>query len=237
MDAGWAEGIARTVSQMVTHPFEQKKIQLQVGGGGGCGGMSRAWRGLFQTSVASGVVYTCYFSIYRCVGEDNPLASTVAALANSLIKTPVHNTMRFFFASPQIKHLWAGAVHMYRQNGLRGMYSGYRVHILEDIIETNIRDFMYSRNKIQKPLHVFQWQVPVDIYNGVIGAVAGSLAAAATTPFDVVKSNLVYRCGKCNLLDVVRGLDGQLFRGVGYRFGNNLTRYFVFYYVVQFLQR
>ena len=228
MDAGWIEGVARTISQMITHPFEQRKIQLQVHG---CTGKGISFRGIFQTSLASGFVYTSYYSFYRTLGETNQLSSTVSAVLNSFIKTPIHNSMRYFFAVSSMPNLVCCVKDIYKKNGLRGLYSGYRVNIAEDIIEMNIRDGIYERYKIQKPLRVYNWEMGPGMFNGMLGAFAGSLAAAATTPFDVMKSNLLYHTGRLSVSETCALVKGKMFHGVSYRFCNNIMRYFVFYYV------
>ncbi len=232
---GMQEGIARCVSQMVTHPFEQKKIQLQVHGIN-----SRlSLRGMFQASFASGLIYSGYFTLYNML-EHHPLASTISSMVTSLVKIPTNNSIRLFFALPATKTIVECGHKIYTMNGVKGLFTGFRVNILEDIIETNIRDHFY---KVFKKSSSIDNSIHTHVHNTCIGAVAGSLAAGLTTPFDCIKSNLVYYASQTKFnpafkKEVIQqyylkhGILG-LYQGCFMRMSNNAIRYALFYFILQ----
>lgn len=228
---GLAQGIARCISMMATHPFEKSKVSLQVHGQK-CG---LSLRGIFQTSFTSGLVYTTYFGLYESM-EQNPWAATLASVLTAIIKIPLHNSIRVFYIMPEAKTVLECGKAIFQQNGVRGMYTGFRINVIEDIIETNIRDNLYScirvKNVEKDSLQGMWWNI-------ASGAVCGSLGAAVTTPFDTLKSNLVYNASRQHahlpfmqaVIAIYREKGGLLglYRGVHLRALSSVMRYAVFY--------
>lgn len=225
---GIAQGIARCMSMMATQPFEKSKINLQVHGIST--GLST--RGIFQTSISSGLVYAIYFGLYEAM-ENNPLAATLSAIVTAFIKIPLHNSIRVFYIMPQAKTIFDCTKAIFKQNGLKGVYTGFRINVMEDIIETNIRDNLYSKLKIRNS-DKWSW------HNVLCGSFCGSLGAALTTPFDTLKSNFVYNASRTHLqtvpftkavLMVYREKGGLLglYRGMHIRAFSSALRYAVFY--------
>lgn len=222
---GVAQGIARCLSMMATHPFEKSKINLQVHGQK-CG---LSLRGIFQTSFTSGLVYTTYFGLYESM-EGNPWAATLASLLTAIIKIPLHNSIRVFYIMPQAKTVLDCGKAIFQQNGMKGMYTGFRINVIEDIIETNIRDNLYSQ--VRRKEDSMWWNI-------ACGALCGSLGAAVTTPFDTLKSNLVYNASRCHAqlpfcqaivaIYLEKGGLLGLYRGVHLRAFSSVLRYMVFY--------
>jgi hypothetical protein len=227
---GFREGVARIVSQVCTHPFERNKIHLQIHG---INPGSLSFRGIFQSSIASGLIYSSYFAIYNSL-DTHPLASTISSIITSIIKIPTNNSIRLFFVTPHASTIIDCTKLIFKKNGVKGLFTGYKVNILEDIIETNIRDKCYRDFKVNSNLQ------NADFINACIGAVSGSFAAALTTPFDTIKSNLVYQSSlqKINLPAIIykspNGILG-LYRGMHLRAFNNAIRYALFYYILQLL--
>jgi hypothetical protein len=228
---GLAQGVARCLSMMATHPFERSKINLQVHGisTGLC------LRGIFQTSFTSGLVYTTYFGVYETL-EGNAWAATLASIFTAFIKLPLHNSMRVFYIMPQAKTILDCTKSIFEKNGVRGLYTGFRVNIIEDIIETNIRDNLYGRVKSKEG----GW------LNVALGALCGSLGAAVTTPFDTLKSNLVYNASTVHSqlpfhvavqkVYLEKGGWVGLYRGVHVRAFSSAMRYSVFYLMLLLLE-
>lgn len=239
---GFREGAARILSQMCTHPFERNKIHLQIHG---INPGTFSFRGIFQSSLASGIIYSTYFGIYNSL-EPNPFASTISSLITSIIKIPVNNSIRLFFVNPQAKTILDCSKMIFKNNGVKGLFTGYKVNILEDLIETNVRDKIYRDFKFSSNLTFKLSNITIqpDVVNTMVGALAGSFAAAITTPFDTIKSNLVYKASletnKKNLSNAVlaiyhtKGLSG-LYQGIHIRAFNNAVRYALFYYILQLL--
>ena len=230
---GVAQGMARCLSMMATHPFEKSKIHLQVHGMA----TGLCLRGIFQASFTSGLVYATYFGLYESM-EDNPWAATLSSLFTSFIKIPLHNSIRVFYIMPTARTIFDCTKAIFRQNGIKGIYTGFRVNVIEDIIETNIRDNLYDRIKHQEK---GSWQ------NVLYGAFCGSLGAALTTPFDTLKSNLVYtasqRYSQLPFTQAILGIYQEkggllgLYRGVHLRALSSSLRYTVFYCLLLALER
>jgi len=235
LQLGFREGVARIVSQVCTHPFERNKIHLQIHG---ISPGSLSFRGIFQASIASGLIYSSYFTLYNTI-TPNPFASSISSLLTSVIKIPINNSIRLFFVMPHVNTILDCSQIIFKKNGMKGLFTGYRINILEDLIETNIRDKIYNDFKVSS----LKFNLNPEIINTCIGAAAGSFAAAITTPFDTIKSNLVYNASvkinneslKHSLMHIYANKNGLcgLYQGMHIRACNNAVRYALFYFILQ----
>jgi hypothetical protein len=195
--SGWQEGVARGVSQALTYAIEIQKTVEQVYGRGPqwTPGQwaSNVGRGIWQSSLTAGFVYHAYFTIYNAL-YPSPWAGAVAAFATSLVKVPIGNCMRVLQATsaPTILHIGANIV---RKRGPAALYSGYALSLIEDIIEMDVRMRIYYA--LMGPPTDMQGQEKASaaaspVTGVMVGTLAGSVAAAITTPFDTMRSQLAF---------------------------------------------
>jgi hypothetical protein len=186
---GWQEGVARGISQALTYAIEIQKTVEQVYGRGPqwTPGQwaSNVGRGIWQSSLTAGFVYHAYFTIYNSL-YPSPWAGAVAAFATSFVKVPIGNCMRVLQATsaPTIVHI---GMNIMRKRGPAALYSGYFLSLVEDVIEMDIRMRIY-----------YALVGPPDVVTAspitglIVGSLAGSVAAAITTPFDTMRSQLAF---------------------------------------------
>lgn len=224
---GIKEGISRCLSQMTTYPFESHKIKLQVHGYS-CQKIS--FNGIYQSSITSGIIFSLYYSIYNNL-QGNPLASTIASIVTSFIKIPVGNCMRLLQLNNEKTNIIKCAKLLILSKGVKGLYSGYTLSILEDIIEHNIRNSIYDFGKvlIQDPFA-----------NMIIGCFAGSFSAGITTPFDTMKSKLIYDKNKINVIQMIYHIHKSsglksFYTGCNIRTLSNATRYGMYYLFLEII--
>jgi hypothetical protein len=143
--------------------------------------------------LTAGFVYHAYFTIYNAL-YPSPWAGAVAAFATSLVKVPIGNCMRVLQATsaPTILHIGANIV---RKRGPAALYSGYALSLIEDIIEMDVRMRIYYA--LMGPPTDIQAQdkasaSPFPVMGVMVGTLAGSVAAAITTPFDTMRSQLAF---------------------------------------------
>lgn len=228
---GLREGIARSLSQMVTYPFEAKKACIQVGKIAPVQ-FIQCYKGIFQSSLSSGIVFTSYFNIYNSI-HPHPLASSIAAFFISFIKIPIANCMRILQINPNHKNAIESGHKIIKKRGVKGLYNGYSISLLEDVIETSIRNTIYESCKQQYPS-----------FSLITGAFAGAMGAAFTTPFDTIRTNMAHASigqSKNDLFHISKNLiyspEGPkvLFRGVKIRATSNAVRYALFYLIMEYL--
>lgn len=236
---GGREGIARALSQLCTYPFESSKACIQVfGEAQKKPSIVHFYKGALQSSLTSGFVFGSYFTIYNSL-HPNPLASSIASFITSFVKIPISNCMRVLQINQQHKNFIESGQKIVRRKGIQGLYSGYSVSLLEDIVETNIRNYVYEQSKF-----IVHLPNPNPKWGMVAGALAGGLGAAVTTPFDTIRANLAYHAtqhGHTDIFKMTKALvvsnEGPkvLFRGMHLRATSNALRYAVFYLIMEAL--
>ena len=200
------EGLARGLSQAFTYVFELQKTAIQVYGRAPTWTIAQ-WtsnisRGIWQSSFSSGLVFHTYFSVYHTVAATHlsSLAGPIASLVTSGLKIPIGNCMRVVQASPKLAPtIFHAGLAISRNRGFGGLYSGYFVSLLEDIIEMDVRIRLYGAGiSLFSPLNTADYQqdhraVQGPIVGFGVGAVAGAVAAALTTPFDTYRAQLAFQ--------------------------------------------
>ena len=238
---GIREGVARCFSQAFVYGIEAHKTLLQVHGSVPkfpLDVMVKQWTsGILTSSITSGVIFGTYFSVYHRI-EPHFMAGTVASVATSVIKIPISNGMRMM-QSGHAPSLGKALVKISRAQSWRGLYSGYCLSLLEDIIEFDLRNRIYkelrSRHRDREILHA--------LTGCIYGSISGAVAAGVTTPIDTVRSHLAVHAGTATKVHplmvastLVRshGLQG-LYRGVSMRITSNIVKSGLFFTVLELL--
>ena len=238
---GIKEGIARCCSQACIFGIEARKTLIQVHGYvpklPPNVVLHRWTTGILTSCLTSGLVFGTYFAVYNRISE-HFLAGTIASITTSVIKLPISNGMRLMQMGGARSLLHAcrkiAKVHTWK-----GLYAGYWLSLIEDIIEFDMRTRMYRALKPEDaPACSQQW-------NGFIrGGLVGAIASGTTTPFDTLRSKLLTRsAGKNELLHTMQisqalfaseGIKG-LYRGVGMRMLSNAIKSATFFMIFESL--
>lgn len=257
---GVAEGVARAATQMVVFTLETHKTHFQLFGKApsmsGKALVDHIFRGLFASMISSGIVFGSYYKVYNHMvgmpGVVGLLAGPVSTLATSFIKIPMGNSMRLLQAG-LANNLVDGSRRIVRAQGIGGLYSGYSLSVMEDMIEWDLRARLYETWK-DAPL----WNMifaagdrASAVQKGLLlGALTGMIASGITTPFDTIRTNVTYAAvggggsGSGSVLVAPRmlkiagdifaqgGIPG-LFMGLRYRVASNAVKSGLFYAVME----
>ena len=243
---GMMEGVARSVSQAAVFILDTQKTQKQVYGSGvgtknaptiDLGQLLR--NGMLTSVLTSGCVFGTYYRVYYGIGDEHWYAGPCAALSTSVVKIPISNCMRCM-QSGQAKNIVVAAKNIGKTKGVRGLYSGYGMSLMEDLIEfdTRARMYQYLREKIPKSFEEKTWKTMI---GGSIGAFTGAFTAWMTTPFDTVRSHMAVSKTNQNGWIVARnilrerGIPG-LYAGGILRASSSALKSSIFFLCVEALQ-
>ncbi|KAI8868011.1 mitochondrial carrier [Ramicandelaber brevisporus] len=217
--AGALAGIAE---HTVMYPFDSIKTRMQIISGRGAiysgvlnaarqisttEGARTLWRGINSVILGAGPSHALYFATYeRCkvlFGAEN---SDVAhhglrsAAAGAVATTAADALMNPFDVIKQRMQLQSGAVYrsvwdcaskVFRTEGISAFYVSYPTTLLMNIPFHSIQFSAYETfSKIINPSGEYSPKAHI-----TSGALAGAIAAAATTPLDVAKTLLQTRGG------------------------------------------
>jgi hypothetical protein len=192
------------------------------------------------------------------------IAGCLAAFATSFIKLPIGNSMRLMHSGAATNIISAGNT-LFKQNRLRGLYSGYKICLFEDIIEMDVKMRIYKGiSKVSR--NILPAQPPTQIHIKtdknttppatvvattkpahamVIGAFAGAIASSLTTPFDTIRAHMCMESAKCTHIRVspiatATKLCKQhgaaaLFRGLPLRAASNALKSAAYFTVFELL--
>lgn len=196
-------------------------------------GIASLYRGVVGAASGAGIAIGAYFAFYgvacNALARHTDLPPTsiafvgggIAAVGSSFVKVPLAVCIRSVQAGVYPNFFAAGRS-IIAAAGVRGLFTGYAPTVLEDVPDMAIKFAAYESMR----------QVHRTVYNGrpatvpedfAMGATAGALAAAATTPLDVIKTNMMCNAasrptmmGAASLV-LQQGGPAALFRGVGAR--------------------
>lgn len=252
-----AGATARAASQATIHPLDTLKVRMQAGASkaaqatssGGfrndpCGAMKNLgknmgslYKGVLGAASGAGIAIGAYFAFYSVAtniissrtklkpGAVAFVGGGVAAAGSSVVKVPLAVCIRSVQAGVY-KNVFHAAKSIVGAAGPKGLFTGYVPTLLEDIPDMAFKFASYETlRSIHKAMIKDRNATPQEDF--MLGAFAGAFAAAATTPLDVIKTNMMCSAAsKPNMVmaagSVLRndGLRG-FFRGVGPRAASN----------------
>ncbi|GMH34173.1 hypothetical protein BSKO_02007 [Bryopsis sp. KO-2023] len=252
-----AGATARAASQATIHPLDTLKVRMQAGASkaaksatpGGFGNdpcaamknlgknMGSLYKGVLGAAGGAGIAIGAYFAVYSVATNIiarrtnlKPAAVAfvgggVAAAGSSVVKVPLAVCIRSVQAGVY-KNVFHAAKSIVAAAGPRGLFTGFLPTVLEDIPDMAFKFASYETlRSLHKAMIKDRNATPQEDF--MIGAFAGAFAAAATTPLDVIKTNMMCSAAsKPNMMmsagAVLRndGLKG-FFRGVGPRAASN----------------
>lgn len=206
------------------------------------------YKGVFGAASGAGIAIGTYFAFYGAACNvlsthtDLPasgvafVSGAAAAVGSSVVKVPLAVCIRSVQAGVY-PNVFAAAKSIIAAAGTRGLFTGFLPTLLEDVPDMAIKFAAYeSMRQVHQRFHKGRQASPQEDF--AYGAVAGALAAAATTPLDVIKTNMMCtaasRPSMAGAIAMVRSQGGSaaFFRGVGPRAlsnGINSAVFFAFF--------
>mmetsp|Transcript_33562 Transcript_33562/g.56352 ORF Transcript_33562/g.56352 Transcript_33562/m.56352 type:complete len:404 (-) Transcript_33562:260-1471(-) len=218
------------------------------------------YKGVGGAAAGAGIAIGAYFAFYSAAtnylreNSDMPpgavafAAGGFAALSSSFVKVPLAVCIRSVQAGVY-PNPFVAARTIVKACGKRGLFTGLIPTVLEDIPDMAIKFASYEM--LQGMVKVARRNKPDNAkvsaaYDLAIGGSAGALAAAGTTPFDVVKTRMMCTASqRPTVLSAARdvykksGAKG-FYRGIGPRSvssGINSAVFFCFYEALRQVMR
>ncbi|KAG0496029.1 hypothetical protein HPP92_000720 [Vanilla planifolia] len=196
------------------------------------------YRGIGAMGLGSGPAHAVYFSVYEMAKKflsrgnpNNPAAHAVsgvlATVASDAVFTPMDTVkQRLQLRNSPYKGVADCVASVFREEGLKAFYASYKTTVVMNAPFTAVHFATYEASKrALKEVSADKGTNDSLVVHATAGAAAGALAAAVTTPLDVVKTQLQCQgvCG-CNrflsssITEVIRSVTNQegyagLFRG------------------------
>lgn len=201
MDGTIAGGTAGVVVETALYPIDTIKTRLQAARGGGqivlkglYSGLAGNLAGVLPASAAFlGVYEPTKQKLLRLLPENlsavaHLTAGALGGAAASLIRVPTEvikqrmQTGQFASAPDAVRLIVS-------KEGYKGLYAGYRSFLLRDLPFDAIQFCLYEQLRLGYKMAAKRELN--DPENAVIGAFAGALTGAITTPLDVIKTRLM----------------------------------------------
>ncbi|KAF8887140.1 mitochondrial carrier domain-containing protein [Infundibulicybe gibba] len=184
-------GLAGTAVDLLFFPIDTIKTRLQSAQGfAKAGGFRGVYKGV--GSVVVGSAPGALAAPAHLAPVNHMLSASVAEVAACLIRVPtevIKTRMQTLSYGAGLSSLSAARV-VLANNGLRGFYRGFGSTIMREIPFTSLQFPLYEMLKVQlarrlnrKPLYAHE--------AAVCGSIAGAVAAALTTPLDVLKTRVM----------------------------------------------
>ena len=146
---------------------------------------------MLMSSLSAGISYTSYFSICQYKWNENyniklteELKGILASTLTSIISTPLGNCMRVIQGKhikyPTLWHAGKKIISMHR-GGISGLYCGYGLGLLENIIEMQIKTIAYVALKNSFNLS--------SLSSGIL---VGIVSAFITNPIDIWRTRSLF---------------------------------------------
>jgi hypothetical protein len=246
---GMNEGIARAISQACVYPIETRKTLMQV-----YGNIPRLkipykitlrrWvSGLSTSCITAGIVFSTYFSVYNNF-KPSPFAGSIAAFVTSFIKLPIGNSMRLMQCGTSNNIIHASQK-LCKNEGMRGLYNGYGLCLIEDAIDMDLRVRLYnSLQNIHSNSNSKNKKIPHHLSCIGYGALSGAISCGLTTPFDTIRARMCFNTamktetgaiyiGKLILLN--EGING-FYKGAFLRVTSNAVKSGLFFWFLNILE-
>ena len=228
-----AGAVAGVLVDVVLFPLDTIKTRMQSQSGfQAAGGFRHVYAGIASAAVGSAPSAACFFvtydSIKQRLGEriDSRYSAVVhcsaaacAELAACLVRVPTDNVKQKRQAGLFASTAATCSAILASPAGWRGFYTGYASTIMREIPFSLIQFPLYERMKTNYN-HRYS-QPPSPWHCALLGSLSGSIAAALTTPMDVVKTRMMLgeEGGMWRVMQTVYQEGGvrRLFSGVGPR--------------------
>ncbi|CCL99723.1 uncharacterized protein FIBRA_01745 [Fibroporia radiculosa] len=200
-----AGGLAGTSVDLLFFPIDTIKTRLQASQGfihaGGFNGIYKGIGSVVVGSAPGAAVFFCtYDSLKRTLPFSPDLApvthmvsASVGEVAACLIRVPtevIKTRMQTSTYGNMASSSFAGAKRLLKDEGIRGFYRGFGTTVMREIPFTSLQFPLYEflKKKLSqalggRPLHAYE--------AALCGSFSGGVAAALTTPLDVLKTRVM----------------------------------------------
>ncbi len=204
------------------------------------------YRGVFGAASGAGIALGAYFAFYgaacNMISRSAPdlapgtvafAGGAIAAFGSSFVKVPLAVCIRSVQAGVYPNFVEA-ARSIVKAAGPRGLFTGYLPTVLEDVPDMAIKFAAYESMR-QLHAKATNGRTPSVTEDFAMGATAGAVSAAATTPLDVIKTNMMCTAASrpsmlgAATLVYSQGGPSAFFRGVGTRALSNGINSAVFF--------
>ena len=166
-------------------------------------GISGLYRGIGAMGLGAGPAHAVYFSVYEICkksfsGGDlndsvaHAASGVCATMASDAVFTPMDVVkQRLQLSNSPYKGVWDCVKRVLSEEGFGAFYASYRTTVLMNAPFTAVHFATYEA--VKKGLMEISPESASDerlVVHATAGAAAGALAAAVTTPLDVVKTQL-----------------------------------------------
>jgi solute carrier family 25 S-adenosylmethionine transporter 26 len=164
-------------------------------------GLASLYKGVFGAASGAGIAIGAYFA---CYGVASNVISTrtdlspsavafvsggIAAAGSSVVKVPLAVCIRSVQAGVY-PNVFAAAKSITSKAGPRGLFTGFFPTLLEDVPDMAVKFAAYeSLRQLHRRMNNGRVASPQDDF--IMGAFAGAVAAASTTPLDVIKTRMM----------------------------------------------
>ncbi|TFK27573.1 S-adenosylmethionine transporter [Coprinopsis marcescibilis] len=200
-----AGGAAGTSVDLLFFPIDTIKTRLQSSQGFiKSGGFNGIYKGVGSVVVGSAPGAAVFFATYDTMKRTLPFRDTLAPInhmlaasagevAACLIRVPtevIKTRMQTSAYGAQGSSSWSAAKLVLSHHGIKGFYRGFGITVMREIPFTSIQFPLYEFFKVRLSATTGQKLLPA--YQAALcGSLAGGIAAAATTPLDVLKTRVM----------------------------------------------
>eukprot|EP00798_Chlamydomonas_sp_ICE-L_P011651 gene11651-34360_t len=256
-----AGALARAASQTTIHPLDTLKVRIQARTATGIerasatsksfdlvrwgNNVKSMYRGVVGAASGAGIAIGAYFAFYGVACNmlttktdlgPSAVAFTaggIAAAGSSLVKVPLAVCIRSVQAGVY-HNVFHAARTIVSATGPRGLFTGYLPTLMEDVPDMAIKFAAYESFR-QLRSHLNPHRSATAQEDFAMGAAAGAMAAAATTPLDVIKTNMMCTAASrptmasASAMVYAEGGAMSFFRGIGARAASNGINSAVFF--------
>ncbi|CAG9532703.1 unnamed protein product [Cercopithifilaria johnstoni] len=185
---------AGLVADLTLYPLDTIKTRLQSSEGfTAAGGMRNIYRGMGSVIIGSAPSAALFFSTYNALKRVAAVAVNAgAACVSEVVACVIRVPTELVKQRAQTKHVNNLGIicrMIYNQSGLLGFYQGFFITVFREIPFSLIEYPLWEVLK-QKVAGVWRRQC-TPLESAACGSISGSIAAAVTTPFDVVKTHIM----------------------------------------------
>ncbi|KAJ4701021.1 S-adenosylmethionine carrier 1, chloroplastic/mitochondrial [Melia azedarach] len=234
-DCAIAGGAAGVVVEAALYPIDTIKTRLQAARGGGKINLKGLYSGLVgnlagvlpASAIFLGVYEPVKQKLLKTIPENlsafaHLTAGAVGGAASSLVRVPTEvikqrmQTGQFASAPDAVRRI-------VRSEGFKGLYAGYGSFLLRDLPFDAIQFCIYEQLLLGYKLAAQRNLSGTE--NAIVGAFAGAITGAVTTPLDVIKTRLMIQGsanqykGICDCVSTIVREEGipTLVKGMGPR--------------------
>ncbi|KAI0053680.1 S-adenosylmethionine transporter [Auriscalpium vulgare] len=202
-----AGGLAGTSVDLLFFPIDAIKTRLQSDVGfARAGGFKGIYKGVGSVIVGSAPGAALFFSTYNTLKNNLPtpphlaplnhmISASVGEVAACLIRVPtevIKTRSQTSSYGALADSSFKAARLLWKTEGLSGFYRGFGITVMREIPFTSLQFPLYELFKRRFSLYLYAKPAALQPYEAALcGSVAGGIAAALTTPLDVLKTRIM----------------------------------------------